>query len=256
MIKLVPYTRDRRGQFRPLVEIAASAALAIQDAVNEAIVQATSEARGLIRAHVASRLSGRAAGTVAMEVGPDVRPEAQGGSPGFVVGTVYSRWWRKHQGRVTIDGGGVKVRVNQKKVNVLDAWQEGPTVVTYARRQYHAIPTDAAGRRKGGGKMTVEEWVARHNRRLKVVPLGRVAGGRGRVQLALVADNVRRSVRTGEAKARTSRARLAKRQEVIFWLVKEIRFQRRLDTQPIKDRVDAAVPGLVHAAAERRGVIL
>lgn len=242
--------RDAAVTSTTLAAMMAADVAGLRDSINNAITVSTREALGLIRAHVAGRLGGRAANTVTSELGLDIRP---GGDPHGVVGTVYSRWWRKHEGRLMVVGKGVQVRANRKTVNVLDAWETGPAVVTWARNQYHAIPTPLAGKGKGGGKMTVEKWIARHRRKLRVVPLGRI--GAGKAQAALVAD-VRLGVRTGEAKARgLKRARSVARQEVIFWLVKQIAFRRRLDTQPIKDRVDAALPDKILGFAERRGIL-
>ena len=102
-----------------------------------------------------------------------------------------------------------------------------------------AIPTPAAGRGKGGARITPGEWEQRRGLRLRYVYR------RGRTAL-LVADGRLNSRGYGvQSKSKTGRGRAT---VVIFVLVPQVKLRKRLNVAALADQVAVTIPGRVVAA--------
>jgi hypothetical protein len=101
-----------------------------------------------------------------------------------------------------------------------------------------AIPTEAAGRGRRGGKITPGEWERRRGLRLRFVY-------RRRGPSLLVADGRLNSRGLGVA----SRSKTGRGQSTvpIFLLVPQVKLRKRLDLGRDAERAQAAVPGMIVA---------
>lgn len=128
-------------------------------------------------------------------------------------------------------------------------WSKAPHIalghsgaeITAHGGRYLAIPLPAAGRARGGKRITPQEWERAHGVRLRFVPR------RGAAPL-LVADNQRLNSR-GRAVANVGRrqgivfTRVAGRTTVpIFVLVRRVSLRRRLDLRAAADAWAARLP--------------
>jgi hypothetical protein len=101
-----------------------------------------------------------------------------------------------------------------------------------------AIPTEAAGRGRRGGKITPGEWERRRGLRLRFVY-------RRRGPSLLVADGRLNSRGLGVAsRSKTGRGKAT---VPIFLLVPQVKLAKRLDLARDAERAQAAVPGLIVA---------
>lgn len=131
---------------------------------------------------------------------------------------------------------GAAAMVYTRAPKVIDAFDRGVTI--RARDGYWlAIPTKAAGRARGGKKITPAEWQRRNGIKLRPVQ-----SRRG--EWLLVADGARYSTSAKtQGVAKVSRSKRGKAQSiVIFTLVPQVRLPKRLSLQAT---VDSATSGLV-----------
>ena len=100
-----------------------------------------------------------------------------------------------------------------------------------------AIPTEAAGKGRGGARLTPAEWERRRGMRLRFIY-------RRNGPSLLVAEKARINTR-GLAVA--SRSKTGRRQvsAPIFLLVPQVKLRKRLDLARDAERVAGAVPGLI-----------
>jgi len=104
---------------------------------------------------------------------------------------------------------------------------------------YLAIPTEAAGKGRGGARLTPGEWEQRRGMRLRFIYR------RGGPSL-LVAEKARINTR-GTAVASRSKTGRGQVTAPIFLLVPQVKLRKRLDLARDAERVAGAVPGLIVA---------
>ncbi|CAM3104888.1 hypothetical protein SAMN04488021_1446 [Paracoccus aminovorans] len=98
------------------------------------------------------------------------------------------------------------------------------------------IPTDAAGRGRGGKRPTPREWEARTGLKLRFIP-------RRTGPSLLVAEG--RLNAKGRAVASRSRTGRGLTTVPIFLMVRQVRLRKRLDLARDSDRAHSALPGLI-----------
>lgn len=126
---------------------------------------------------------------------------------------------------------------------ILAAYESG--VVIRARDGFWlAIPTEAAGTRSRGRKMTPQEWQARHGMKLRFVQTRTN-------RFMLVADEARVTSRGRAARKRGKRRAdgilTGAQTVVIFILVPQTRLRKRLDLLKAADAVAARVPAMIQS---------
>ena len=99
-----------------------------------------------------------------------------------------------------------------------------------------AIPTEAAGRGRGGKRPTPREWEARTGLKLRFIP-------RRTGPSLLVAEG--RLNAKGRAVASRSRTGRGLTTVPIFLMVRQVRLRKRLDLARDSDRAHSALPGLI-----------
>jgi len=102
---------------------------------------------------------------------------------------------------------------------------------------YLAIPTEAAGKGRGGARLTPGEWEQRRGMRLRFIYR------RGGPSL-LVAEKARINTR-GTAVASRSKTGRGQVSAPIFILVPQVKLRKRLDLARDAERVAGSVPGLI-----------
>ncbi len=102
---------------------------------------------------------------------------------------------------------------------------------------YLAIPTAAAGKGRGGARLTPGEWERRRGMRLRFVY-------RRRGPSLLVAEKARINTR-GTAVASRSKTGRGQVTAPIFLLVPQVKLRKRLDLARDAERVAGTVPGLI-----------
>src|SRR6056297_736773 len=125
-----------------------------------------------------------------------------------------------------------------KAPDIISAHDTGP-LIRSKDGFWLAIPTPAAGRGRGGARLTPGEWERRRGLRLRFVY-------RRRGPSLLVADRARINTR-GQAVA--SRAKTGRNQVTapIFMLVPQVKLPKRLDLDRDSERALDGVPGLIVA---------
>ena len=127
-------------------------------------------------------------------------------------------------------------------------WSKAPRILSSFEEGAHirsktgfwlAIPTDAAGRGRGGRRLTPGEWEQRRGMRLRFVYR------RNRPSL-LVADNARMNTK---GLAAVSRSKTGRNQVTvpIFILVPQVRLRKRLNLMRAANEAISSVPGLIVA---------
>ncbi|QQA43954.1 DUF6441 family protein [Pelagovum pacificum] len=126
----------------------------------------------------------------------------------------------------------------------LIAAHEQGALIRARRRRYLAIPTDAAGTGRGGGRITPAAWEQRSGIELRPIKLRR--GG-----VLLVADDVRINSRGAATQKRGRRRRdgilTGAQSAVIFILIPQAKLPKRLNLQDDARAVAAALPSLIAA---------
>ena len=102
---------------------------------------------------------------------------------------------------------------------------------------YLAIPTEAAGKGRGGARLTPAQWEQRRGMRLRFIY-------RRNAPSLLVAGKARINPR-GTAVASRSKTGRGQVTAPIFLLVPQVRLRKRLDLARDAERVAGAVPGLI-----------
>ena len=100
-----------------------------------------------------------------------------------------------------------------------------------------AIPTEAAGKGRGGARLTPAEWERRRGMRLRFIY-------RRNGPSLLVAEKARINTR-GTAVASRSKTGRGQVSAPIFLLVPQVKLRKRLDLARDAEKVAGAVPGLV-----------
>ncbi|NOX73482.1 MAG: hypothetical protein GXP03_07630 [Alphaproteobacteria bacterium] len=102
---------------------------------------------------------------------------------------------------------------------------------------YLAIPTDAAGKGRGGARLTPGEWERRRGMRLRFIY-------RRNGPSLLVAEKARINTR-GTAVASRSKTGRGQVTTPIFLLVPQVKLRKRLDLARDAEKVAGSVPGLI-----------
>jgi len=102
---------------------------------------------------------------------------------------------------------------------------------------YLAIPTEAAGKGRGGARLTPGEWERRRGMRLRFIY-------RRNGPSLLVAEKARINTR-GTAVASRSKTGRGQVTAPIFLLVPQAKLRKRLDLARDAEKVAASVPGLI-----------
>ncbi len=102
---------------------------------------------------------------------------------------------------------------------------------------YLVIPTEAAGKGRGGARLTPGEWERRRGMRLRFIY-------RRNGPSLLVAEKARINTR-GTAVASRSKTGRGQVTAPIFLLVPQVKLHKRLDLARDADKVAGAVPGLI-----------
>jgi len=122
---------------------------------------------------------------------------------------------------------------------ILSAHDRG-VLIRSKRGFYLAIPTEAAGKGRGGARLTPGEWERRRGMRLRFIY-------RRNGPSLLVAEKARINTR-GTAVASRSKTGRGQVSAPIFILVPQVKLRKRLDLARDAERVAAAVPGLIVAS--------
>lgn len=126
--------------------------------------------------------------------------------------------------------------VYTKSPKIIAAHESG-ALITSKNGFWLAIPLPAAGKGRGGRRITPAEWEAKSNRRLKFIYR------RGRTAL-LVDDGSQRQGHArafGQSKTRTFRNKVIP----IFALVPQVKLPKRLNLMAAGSAAQARVPGLI-----------
>lgn len=124
--------------------------------------------------------------------------------------------------------------VYTKSPKIIAAHERG-ALITSKNGFWLAIPLPAAGKGRGGRRITPAEWEAKSSRRLKFIYR------RGRTAL-LVDDGTQNRFRAfGQSKVRTFRNKVIP----IFALVPQVKLPKRLNLMAAGSAAQARVPGLI-----------
>jgi len=125
-------------------------------------------------------------------------------------------------------------------------WSKAPEIINAHDRGilirskngfYLAIPTPAAGKGRGGSRLTPGEWEQRRGMKLRFIY-------RRKGPSLLVAEKARINTR-GTAVASRSKTGRGQVSAPIFILVPQVKLRKRLDLARDADRVARSVPGLI-----------
>lgn len=129
-----------------------------------------------------------------------------------------------------------------KAPHIVDSFDRG-SVIRAKSGFFLAIPTDAAGKGRGGARITPAAWEARTGMQLRYVP--RKSGHN-----FLVADDARLNKRQVAVQKRGKRRKsdgiLSNAQTVpIFTLVPQVRLPQKLDLDRDASRIGSRIPGMI-----------
>jgi len=183
--------------------------------------------------------AGEKAVTAAMRAaGTGLKTDWRGQVTGAGLGQRLSRTIRSEQypkGQPSLNAAAL---VWSRAPQIIRAHDTGP-LIRSKDGFYLAIPTQAAGRGRGGARLTPVEWERRRGLRLRFVY-------RRRGPSLLVADRV---CLCGRGQAVASRAKTGRNQVTapIFVLVPQVKLPKRLDLDRDAARAQGSVPGLIVA---------
>ena len=123
-----------------------------------------------------------------------------------------------------------------KAPKIIHAHDKG-VLIRSKRGFYLAIPTDAAGKGRGGARLTPGEWERRRGMRLRFIY-------RRNGPSLLVAERARINTR-GTAVASRSKTGRGQVTAPIFLLVPQVKLRKRLDLAQDAEKVAGSVPGLI-----------
>lgn len=185
----------------------------------------------------------RAVTTAVRDAGRKLRDDWRGQIRGSGLGDRLARSIRLDlfpRGRDSISTAAL---VYSRASRVVAAHEAGP-LIRSRDGFFLAIPTEAAGRGRGGARITPAEWERRRGLRLRLVY-------RRNAPSLLVAE-ARVNTR-GLAQASRSKTGRGVATVPIFILVPQVRLRKRLDLARDADRAAAALPGaIVNAWVDRR----
>ena len=189
---------------------------------------------GMLQAEIKA---GEHAVTAAMkEAGADLKQAWRAQITGAGLGHRLPRTIRNRtypQGKDSIDAAAF---VWSKAPEILNAHDKG-VLIRSKLGFYLAIPTEAAGKGRGGARLTPGEWERRRGMRLRFIY-------RRNGPSLLVAEKARINTR-GTAVASRSKTGRGQVTAPIFLLVPQVKLRKRLDLARDAEKVAGSVPGLI-----------
>jgi hypothetical protein len=182
-------------------------------------------------------LAGERAVTAAMrQAGSDLKADWRGQITGAGLGQRLARSIRNKTYPERGESLGAAAFIWSKAPKIIRAHDRG-MLIRSKRGLYLAIPTEAAGKGRGGARLTPGEWEQRRGMRLRFIY-------RRNGPSLLVTEKARINTR-GTAVA--SRAKTGRGQVTapIFLLVPQVKLRKRLDLARDAERVANSVPGLI-----------
>lgn len=175
----------------------------------------------------------RAVKTAGEGLKADLRAQVTGAG----LGRRLANTWRSQTYPKAGVSAGAASLVWSKAPKLIAAHAEG-AVIRAQKSTWLAIPLPAAGRGRGGAKITPESWQAKTGVELRFV------GRRGRSAL-LVADSFRVG-KTGAARQSRSKTGRGAQTVPIFVLVRQVKLSKRLNPQPRMQSWAARIPGFLN----------
>jgi uncharacterized protein DUF6441 len=182
-------------------------------------------------------LAGERAVTSAMrQAGGDLKGNWRGQITGAGLGQRLARSVRNKTYPERGESLGAAAFIWSKAPKIIRAHDRG-MLIRSKRGFYLAIPTEAAGKGRGGARLTPGEWEQRRGMRLRFIY-------RRNGPSLLVAEKVRISAR-GTAVASRSKTGRGQVSAPIFLLVPQVKLRKRLDLARDAERVAGSLPGLI-----------
>jgi uncharacterized protein DUF6441 len=182
-------------------------------------------------------LAGERAVTSAMrQAGSDLKGDWRGQITGAGLGQRLARSIRNKTYPERGESLGAAAFIWSKAPKIIRAHDRG-MLIRSKRGFYLAIPTEAAGKGRGGARLTPGEWEQRRGMRLRFIY-------RRNGPSLLVAEKARINTR-GTAVASRSKTGRGQVSAPIFILVPQVRLRKRLDLARDAERVAGSVPGLI-----------
>jgi len=182
-------------------------------------------------------LAGERAVTAAMrQAGSDLKADWRGQITGAGLGQRLARSIRNKTYPERGESLDAAAFIWSKAPKIIHAHDKG-VLIRSKNGFYLAIPTEAAGKGRGGARLTPGEWERRRGIKLRFIYR------RGGPSL-LVAEKARINTR-GTAVASRSKTGRGQVTAPIFLLVPQVKLRKRLDLARDAERVAGSVPGLV-----------
>jgi len=184
-------------------------------------------------------LTGERAVTAAMrQAGSDLKADWRGQITGAGLGQRLARSIRNKTYPERGESLDAAAFIWSKAPKIIHAHDKG-MLIRSKRGFYLAIPTEAAGKDRGGARLTPGEWERRRGMRLRFIY-------RRNGPSLLVAEKVRINTR-GTAVASHSKTGRGQVTAPIFLLVPQVKLRKRLDLARDAEKVAGSVPGLIVA---------
>lgn len=188
----------------------------------------------MLRAEV---LAGERAVTAAMrEAGGDLKNDWRGQITGAGLGQRLARTIRNKTYPEHGESLDAAAFIWSRAPKIIHAHDRG-VLIRSKHGFYLAIPTEAAGKGRGGARLTPLEWERRRGLKLRFIY-------RRNGPSLLVAEKARINVR-GTAVASRSKTGRGQVTTPIFLLVPQVKLRKRLDLARDAERVAGRVPGLI-----------
>jgi len=185
----------------------------------------------------AETLAGEKAVTAAMrQAGSDLKADWRGQITGAGLGQRLARSIRNKTYPERGESLDAAAFIWSKAPKIIHAHDKG-VLIRSKNGFYLAIPTEAAGKGRGGARLTPGEWEQRRGMRLRFIYR------RGGPSL-LVAEKARINTR-GTAVASRSKTGRGQVTAPIFLLVPQVKLRKRLDLARDAEKVAGAVPRLI-----------
>ena len=184
-------------------------------------------------------LTGERAVTAAMrQAGSDLKADWRGQITGAGLGQRLARSIRNKTYPERGESLDAAAFIWSKAPKIIRAHDKG-VLIRSKNGFYLAIPTEAAGKGRGGARLTPGEWERRRGMRLRFIY-------RRNGPSLLVAEKARINTR-GTAVASRSKTGRGQVTAPIFLLVPQVKLRKRLDLARDADKVAGSVPGLIVA---------
>jgi hypothetical protein len=184
-------------------------------------------------------LAGEKAVTAAMrQAGSDLKSDWRGQITGAGLGQRLARSIRNKTYPERGESLDAAALIWSKAPKIIHAHDKG-VLIRSKNGFYLAIPTEAAGKGRGGARLTPGEWERRRGMRLRFIY-------RRNGPSLLVAEKARINTR-GTALASRSKTGRGQVTAPIFLLVPQVKLRKRLDLARDAEKMAGSVPGLIVA---------